>query len=334
MSEKPRFSPLRVLLKWLRPPRTLKINTSGWFFIGLVIAVELAAVNTGNNLLYIIMGGMLSFIIASGILSNIDLRNLTVKRHLPEHLFARTPALVQIEIENNKRHIPSFLLVVEAASTGKSAALIGSVRAHGNAQAFLETIFPRRGLYEMGPIKVSTNFPFGLFTKGMEVRQTQQVLVFPRITEVDATPYDTRGREGETAILRVGHGTDPFSVKDFQPGDNPRHIHWKSTAKRGKFMRREFSREQERRITIKIHPDEGGNSDLLEEKIERAASLASRLITEGYAVGLVCGNTSVFPDRGWDHLLFILEELAVFDAARERTAIPPTDDEPGIVVEI
>jgi uncharacterized protein (DUF58 family) len=95
------------LLKWLKPPRTLTITTPGWYFIGFVFAVGLAAVNTGNNLLYLIFGAMLSFIVASGILSNIDLKNLRVRTSLPEYLFAGTPALLNVEIENRKRRIPS-----------------------------------------------------------------------------------------------------------------------------------------------------------------------------------------------------------------------------------
>ena len=76
------------LLRWMKPPRTLNIKAPGWYFIALVFAVGLAAVNTGNNLLYLILGAMLSFIVASGILSNIDLKDLKVRSYLPEHLFA------------------------------------------------------------------------------------------------------------------------------------------------------------------------------------------------------------------------------------------------------
>ncbi len=118
--------PPRVI-RWLKPPRTLAINPLGWYFIAFVFAVGLAAVNTGNNLLYLILGGMLSFIVASGILSNINLKRLVVKRHLPEHLFARTPTLVRVEIENNKRKIPSFILLVRTLLPAGSSALIPTV---------------------------------------------------------------------------------------------------------------------------------------------------------------------------------------------------------------
>jgi uncharacterized protein (DUF58 family) len=155
---------------WMKPPRTLKITTIGWYFIALIFPVGLAAVNTGNNLLYLVLGAMLSFIVASGILSNMDLKGLSVTSQLPEHLFARTPALLLVDVDNKKRRIPSYLLVVQTIRPNRSVALIGSVGPGARGEGFLELVFPRRGLYEVSPIKVSTNFPFGLFTKGMEVR--------------------------------------------------------------------------------------------------------------------------------------------------------------------
>jgi uncharacterized protein (DUF58 family) len=322
------------LLLWMKPPRTLKITTVGWYFIALVFPIGLAAVNTGNNLLYLVLGAMLSFIVASGILSNMDLKGLSVTSHVPEHLFARTPALIRVDVDNKKRRIPSYLLVVEATGPGRSVALIGSIGPGARGEGFLELIFPRRGFWELSPLKVSTNFPFGLFTKGMEVPERRQVVVFPRIEEVDTTSYDAHVNEGESALTRSGQGSEPFSVTEFMPGDSPRHIHWKSTAKRGNLMRREFSREQEPRVTLVIRAGIGDGEAVAEEKIERAASLAARFITDGYAVGLACGGVVVAPAQGRDRLLVILRELALVDWERLLGAPAPLGDGAGMVIEV
>jgi uncharacterized protein (DUF58 family) len=315
MSEKLSRIPPRVM-RWLKPPRTLAINPLGWYFIAFVFAVGLAAVNTGNNLLYLILGGMLSFIVASGILSNINLKRLVVKRHLPEHLFARTPTLVRVEIENNKRKIPSFILLVQTLLPAGPPALIPTVGPQRKAEGFIEAVFPKRGLHELAPLKVSTRFPFGLFTKGMEADAGSRVLVFPNLFPVEIDEIAPRGNDGEATLVQTGQGSDPFSVKDFQAGDNPRHIHWKSTAKRGKFMRREFSREQEPAVTIRVGSGPNDTADVLEERIERAASLSARFIGEGYAVAVQCGSADVGLGRGRDHLLVILRELALCDVLR------------------
>ncbi len=322
------------VIRWLRPPRTLVINSLGWYFIAFVFAVGMAAVNTGNNLLYVIFGGMLSFIVASGILSNLDLNHLVVTRHLPEQLFARTPTLVRVEIENRKRRVPSFILLVEARSPDTSSALIPTVLPGSRSAGFLETVFPVRGLHRLSPLKVSTRFPFGLFTKGMEAADGGQVLVFPHLSPADVDDFEFRGKEGEAALVQSGQGSDPFSVKDFQPGDNPRHIHWKSSAKRGKLMRREFSKEQEPAVTIRIAAARDIRGDVFEEKIERAASLAAHFITEGYAVAVVCGGTVVASGRGRDHLLLILRGLALLDIADTNIEQHSPHVEGGMVIEL
>jgi uncharacterized protein (DUF58 family) len=320
--------------RWLKPPRTLAINPLGWYFIAFIFAVGLAAVNTGNNLLYLILGGMLSFIVASGILSNINLKNLTVRRHLPEYLFARTPTLVRIEVENRKRHIPSFILHIRTVSPVGSPTLIPTVRSQHSAEGIIEVVFPKRGFHDILPLKVSTRFPFGLFTKGMEAATGGRVLVFPHLSSTDARDVDPRGHEGETALLQSGQGSDPFSVKDFQPGDNPRHIHWKSTAKRGKFMRREFSKEQEPTVTIRVGSNPGDTADVLEGKIERAASLAAHFSMEDYAVAIECGNAVVPFGRGRDHLLVILGELALCDMFGPDQGRRAVGAEQSMVVEL
>ncbi len=322
------------VLKWLKPPRTLTINALGWYFIGFIFAVGLAAVNTGNNLLYLILGGMLSFIVASGILSNINLKNLTVRRHLPEYLFARTPTLVRLEIRNRKRHVPSFILLIRTLSPAGSSTLIPTVKSQDSAEGFIEVVFPKRGLHEILPLKVSTRFPFGLFTKGMEADAGGRVLVFPHVAPADALDLDPRGYEGETALIQSGRGSDPFSVKDFQPGDNPRHIHWKSTAKRGKFMRREFSKEQEPTVTIRVGTNPTDTQDLLEGKIERAASLAAHFSMQDYAVAVECGNAVVAFGRGRDHLLTIFKELALCNMLGPSPVTRAEGSEQSMVIEV
>jgi len=322
------------ITRWLKPPRTLSINSLGWYFIGIVFAVGLAAVNTGNNLLYLILGGMLSFIVASGILSNINLKKLTIKRNLPESLFAQTPTIVRLEVENKKRTVPSFILLVQTPSQNGSSALIPTVGPRGKAVGFMESVFPKRGLHELAPLKVTTRFPFGLFTKGMEADAGGTVLVFPRLAPVDGLDFNPRGNEGESPLIQSGQGSDPFSVKDFHPGDNPRHIHWKSTAKRGKLMRREFAREQEPSVTIRVGINPGDADNVLEEKIERAASLAAHYITEGYIVAVKCGSVDVPPGRGREHLMVILRELALSDLSGPDTVLRPINPETSSVIEL
>lgn len=79
-------------------------------------------------------------------------------------------------------------------------------------------------------------------------------------------------------------------------------------------------------MTIRVGAGPNDTADVLEERIERAASLSARYITEGYAVAVQCGSADVGLGRGRDHLLVILRELALCDVSRldhGRRAVDP-----------
>ncbi|MGZ3440098.1 MAG: hypothetical protein ACXVDD_11300, partial [Polyangia bacterium] len=99
--------------RWFRPPRRLSFTREGKYFVGITIGVGFAAINTGNNLLYLLLGMMLSLIIASGIMSEMSLRNLTVTRQPPTRIHARRPFLMGIGLANGKKKLPSFSIEVE-----------------------------------------------------------------------------------------------------------------------------------------------------------------------------------------------------------------------------
>src|SRR5438128_967468 len=101
------------LAKSMRPPRKIRVTREGKLFIGVTIGVGLAAINTGNNLLYLVLGLLLSLIILSGVLSEIALRGLEFRRRLPRRAFAGVPMLVEIEVRNTKRYAPSYSIEVE-----------------------------------------------------------------------------------------------------------------------------------------------------------------------------------------------------------------------------
>ena len=93
------------LARWLRrfrPPRRLRFTREGRTVVLLAVGIGFAAINTGNNLLYLLLGWLLSFIIASGILSEMTLKKLGVERRPPPRVYANEPFLMEVVIENAK----------------------------------------------------------------------------------------------------------------------------------------------------------------------------------------------------------------------------------------
>src|SRR5580698_6317506 len=101
------------LRRRLRPPRRLSFTREGRIIVILAVAVGFAAINTGNNLLYLLLGWLLSFIIASGVLSESTLRGLVVTRRPPPRVHAGEPFLMEVVIENTKPARASYSIEVE-----------------------------------------------------------------------------------------------------------------------------------------------------------------------------------------------------------------------------
>jgi uncharacterized protein (DUF58 family) len=325
-----------LLIRLITPPRTLRITKVGWYYIALAFAVGFAAVNSGNNLLYIILGAMLSFILASGVMSNIALRDLEITREISDRAFAKTPTLYRFGVRNMKRLFPSYLILLKEEATPTSGGFLTCVGPGEEESPVVEAVFPRRGPLALGDVTVSTSFPFGIFTKGMKRRLEEEILVLPRIREVDPGEFDLRGWEGEVMVSKSGHGGEPWGVTEYFPGDNPRHIHWKSTAKRGDIMRKEFAEESERKITIRLVISDSHTEDEIEYKIEAAASVAARFIRGDYAVGMILGGKFIKPARGIGQLEKILEALALFRPGRDASAAPPAvnEAETGALIDV
>ena len=105
-----------------------RITRAGWLYFGATLLVALAALNTGNNLLFLILACLIAIILMSGILSSITLAGVELSVDLPEHIFAGQSVRASVELRNEKLTLPSFSLRVEAL-----------VKRNAPAAAMLET---------------------------------------------------------------------------------------------------------------------------------------------------------------------------------------------------
>src|SRR5664279_5466064 len=108
-------------LRGWRPPRRLRITREGKYFLGITFGVGVAAINTANNLLYLLLGLFLSLIVISSLMSESTLRGLRVTRRLPRRAQVGRPHQVEIEVYNEKAHIPSYAIETEDVRFGQPA---------------------------------------------------------------------------------------------------------------------------------------------------------------------------------------------------------------------
>jgi uncharacterized protein (DUF58 family) len=300
----------RTPLRWLAFHIDYKLTKEGVVYVIGVFVIALAALNTGNNLLFMILASMLAGIIVSGILSSIVLTGILLKLELPEHIFAEQPVLATLEIENEKLTLPSFSLrvagAVEKVKKGATKAEITAERAaqilsrpvyfpfipkKRSAQQQVELLFPRRGVYQQNAIGITTKFPFGFLQKTRRVDSKMEVVVYPRVAPTDEFYEILPLISGEIESFYRGRGHDLYSIRDYQTTDGARYVDWKATAKTGELKVREFTREDERRVMLVLDPfgAEGGGSakmsaDSFAEKFERAVTLAACLAWHFYEI--------------------------------------------------
>src|SRR5260370_136955 len=179
----------RTPLRWIAYKMEYRITLEGWIYLGGILLVALAALNTGNNLLFLILASLIALVLMSGILSSITLSGIEMRLVLPEHIFAGQPVRAMVELENEKLTLPSFSLRVEAAKSkqAQAAAMLETpvyfpyVPKHDRVQQTIPITFPRRGVYRQEAFRTVTRFPFGFLRKTRQLNLKAEALVYPSV---------------------------------------------------------------------------------------------------------------------------------------------------------
>ena len=109
----------RVALERIRESFDYEVTRGGIVYVLLTLVIAIAALNTGNNLLYIVVATMLAAILVSGVASARALRRLELDVRLPQHVFAGNPVLGRVVLHNQRRWLTSFSIRVLATRKGK-----------------------------------------------------------------------------------------------------------------------------------------------------------------------------------------------------------------------
>lgn len=350
----------------MRPPRQLALTTAGKFFILITLGIGFGAINTGNNLLFLLLGMLLSIIVVSGLLSEAVLRELEAVRRLPTRLTAGTAAPGTFIIENPRSYASLSILVEDPLARGIAGPARGetvgfepivwwkvwkspgeddkplsagySLRVAGGESQSVEArwLFERRGRYHIPRLAVRTRFPFALFDKSRDIDEAVDVTVFPEPLDASEWARSVSARFGDVETNRRGRGDEYFGLRDHRPNDDARRVHWKVSAKRGKLVVREEEDRAQRAVEVALAhwhdgvPDARALEDF-EIYVRRTAGLIGILAQEGYRVGLRLGHTLIEPGTGGRHIDRILNELAVVELESDLKVVE-ADEEVGRIV--
>jgi uncharacterized protein (DUF58 family) len=162
-------------------------------------------------------------------------------------------------------------------------------------------------------VRLTTRFPFGLFLKAARVTLDREVLVFPAVRPLPTETLHRLVGAGTAAVRRRGRGHDLYNLRSYRPGDDPRHIHWRTSAKLHVLLVREMEAETTEDTRVVLTGTGAHNAARLEAALSEAASLAAHLARTGAGVELVGPGLFVRLGRGPGQARRILTALALYE---------------------
>ncbi|HEX6863235.1 MAG TPA: DUF58 domain-containing protein [Thermoanaerobaculia bacterium] len=311
-------------------PEGIRITTVGLWYVLLSVLVAIAATNTGNNALYMVLALMFAVLILSGLASRENVRGLAVAVDPPGEVFANRPFSLGFTVKSRALVFSRWFLLFNLSRQAQPL-LIPYLPRRGKSVGQLDMMVGSRGLHTFPWAHVSSLFPFGFFRKGVRYRVDFEVLVFPELFPAAAARPRESDQFGEDASRRTGGGHDLHALRVFRRGDDPRGIHWKQTARTGELIFTERASERNRRLSIVFDngvgelPDDTAKSRF-ERLVSEAATAAVDHLARGYEVELVTRDRSLPFAGGPRQRLAVLEALAlVAPHARSRDPLGSSD---------
>lgn len=320
----------RTPLRWISYRMEYRLTKEGWIYIGGIVLVALAAINTGNNLLFLILSCLIASILMSGILSSLTVMGVELDLQVPEHIFAGQTVRGTVELKNEKQMLPSFSLRVEAV-TKKNAApalLLGTpvyfpyVPRREFVKQSVPLLFARRGMYRQEAFRIVTRFPFGFLQKARRLDLTSEALVYPSVEATREFLDVLPGIQGAIETLAKGRGHDLYALRDYLPTDSARHVHWKASARSGSLMVREFAREDDARVLLVLDPhSEAARSnasvadrECFERTVELCAAIAWSFHERGALLEFRSAAATVPLAPARENIFVVLRHLALVEA--------------------
>jgi len=331
---------LARLLAALRPRRRFPPTREGWYFLVATLLVGLAAINAGLNLLFLVWGMMLFLILASGVLSELCLRKLDVRRAMPPSVHADTPYLMGIALANEKRRLPSFSVEVEdlvGRRPIEKRCYFLKLPAGRTQETAYRHVATRRGRLKLTGFRLSTRFPFGLIQKSRDVDAPAELLVYPALVPVpEDLLHGFSSQHGQGTQKWRSRRGEFFGLREFRQGDDPRDIHWRTSARRGGAFVRETEDDEGQEVRLVLdngapgpaaEPAKAGepspsSAPAFERAVSLAASVACELLNRGYRVGLAVRGEEIAPESGPAQATRVLRFLALVERAAPGAPAP------------
>lgn len=303
------------------------VPNAGLIFGAVILMVTVLALTSGNNLLYVVLAVLLATLIVSILSARMNLHRLTPSIRYPGHIFAGESVPFEITLKSEKRFLPSFSLSVDlveerqvpneeskpAQQQAVALSYFSLIPARSFGRAVIERRFDRRGVFPVTGFLINTGFPFGFVEQRRFFEWSGEIIVYPQPEPIDDFAHLLPLVAGQLESRVKGSGSDLHGIRPYLASDHHHHIDWKATAKTQQMMVREFTREDDWRITVIFDSQAAGeavDAEQFERAITFAASLLSHFINLGGEVRLMTIGFDTGFGTGQQHLFEMLRQLA------------------------
>jgi uncharacterized protein (DUF58 family) len=267
--------------------RKHRLTRLGFHFLFVGAFAMLGGALRGFNLLLVLAGLLVGALIMQWRWSRRGVEAISARRRLPTEAFAGKSFRVRYRLRNHSRFMPVWMIRVEDEIESldrkdKTVAVcgVGVISPLRTVIPHYDCVVARRGRYRFGPVVLMTTFPFSLFSSRQILDDQSEFHVFPKTLTL-------RGRWQQRLISRTGGVStsrrrsgptegDFFGLREWQKGDSPKWIHWRTTARLSQPAVRQF--EQQRRFDMCILVDAYAESTEYDDNVELAISLAATFL--------------------------------------------------------
>ncbi|SIN91720.1 Uncharacterized conserved protein, DUF58 family, contains vWF domain [Singulisphaera sp. GP187] len=259
----------RWVLASLWPTQRLLWTREGVLYIAVWAGLLATGLNQQINLILLVAGLAAGPLVASIFASAAMLRKLRVTRRIPAYVFSGEPLTLDYTLENSRRWMAALALAVEDDLTPLDRIVSGSssvtprvffARVPGMTRARLrwQGPSPRRGKYRFRMLDLVTRSPFGLIERRVTTLEPALLTVYPRVGQLTRRWQFLQRQASETRRGmrhdRSAQQQEYHGLRDYRPGDSPRWIHWRTSARLGQPMVKEFEQQNEQDLAILLDP--------------------------------------------------------------------------------
>ena len=316
---------MRESLRWV----SVRPTARGWQAIFFGVLSLAAAWLVGTTQLYQLAYTLAGLLLGAFVLGLVFFRGLRYTRRVPaeERFVAGHPSQVEVVLHNASRtrspstevvdHLPERRLFPRPPVEGL-----------GKQSTWEPVLFARRGLYEFGPAEIRTTDPFGLLHFVRRVGLRTEIVVYPELFELEGFRLGGRSTEAGTRDSFKRRGDEFADLREYRHGDDRRHIHWKSVARTGELIVKEFTHEAPQRyaVVLDLHRQAGVHISEaeVEDAVSAAGSILRHLAKERLPFRLLCTDKERGASEFGDNEATYWKTMGLLATAR-----PDGDTEPG-----